>query len=129
MLRDTFCDQLCEPTMVDPVTVSNDQLAGIRQRLGLTQADFARLVGLSERTIAGWETGAELKPNSLRRIIEIERLSVELAKDFYSTSELSTWFTSANTGFDGSSPLDVIERGEIDKIWHVLYYLQSGSPN
>jgi hypothetical protein len=29
---------------------------------------------------------------------------------------------------DGSTPLQVIERGETDRIWRMIYELQSGAP-
>ena len=28
--------------------------------------------------------------------------------------------------FDGLKPLEVIERGEIDRLWNMIFYLESG---
>jgi hypothetical protein len=33
-----------------------------------------------------------------------------------------------NPAFDGSTPLQVIERGETDRIWRMVYELESGEP-
>ena len=36
--------------------------------------------------------------------------------------------TQPNPAFDGSTPLQVVERGELDRIWRMLYDLESGQP-
>jgi len=33
-----------------------------------------------------------------------------------------------NQAFDGSTPLQVVERGELDRIWRMLYDLESDQP-
>jgi hypothetical protein len=33
-----------------------------------------------------------------------------------------------NPAFDGSTPLQVVERGETDRIWWMLYELESREP-
>jgi DNA-binding XRE family transcriptional regulator len=111
----------------DPV-VSGEVLSGLRREFGLNRADFARLVGLSERSVATWETGADLKESSLRTIIEISRLYAKLRQSFASPEQLAAWLKTPNKAFGGSQPLQVIERGEIDRIWRMIYFLESGSP-
>jgi transcriptional regulator with XRE-family HTH domain len=112
----------------DP-TVSGELLSRLRHEMGLNRADFARMVGLSERSVATWETGAELKESSLRTIVEIGRLYAKLSQSFASPEQLATWLKTPNKAFGGSQPLQVIERGEIDRIWRMIYFLESGSPS
>jgi DNA-binding transcriptional regulator YiaG len=112
----------------DPV-VSGELLVRLRHEMGLTRADFARIVGLSERSVATWEGGADLKESSLRTIVEIGRLYARLSQLFASPDDLTTWLKTANKAFNGSQPLQVIERGEIDRIWRMIYFLESGSPS
>ena len=33
-----------------------------------------------------------------------------------------------NPAFDGSTPLQVVERGETDRVWRMVYELESGEP-
>ena len=94
----------------DPA-VSGDMLSRLRQDMGLGRADFARLVGLSDRSVANWEAGSELKESSLRTIIEIGRLYAKLRQSFASADQLATWLKTPNKAFGGSQPLQVIERG------------------
>ncbi|MGL6074488.1 MAG: antitoxin Xre/MbcA/ParS toxin-binding domain-containing protein [Fimbriiglobus sp.] len=112
----------------DP-TMSGEMLTRLRHEMGLTRADFARTVGLSERSVAAWEGGVELKPSSLRTIIEIGRLYAKLSQSFASPEQLASWLKTPNKAFAGSQPLQVIERGEIDRIWRMIYFLESGSPS
>lgn len=121
--------QLAAVLAPDDPTVSGDLLAGLRQQMGLTRADFARLVGLSERSVATWESGADLKESSLRTIVEIGRLYGKLGQSFASPEQLAAWLKTPNPAFGGSQPLQVIERGEIDRIWRMIYFVESGSPS
>ncbi len=112
----------------DPV-VSGDALSRLRQDMGLTQADFARLVGLSDRSVSKWEAGTELKESAVRTITEVGRLHAKLRQSFATPEQLATWLKTPNAAFAGSQPLQVIERGEIDRIWRMVYFLESGSPS
>ena len=43
-------------------------------------------------------------------------------------AQVGRWLKSPQPAFDGSTPLQVVERGEMDRIWHMLYDLGSGQP-
>lgn len=43
-------------------------------------------------------------------------------------AQVGRWLKQPNPAFDGSTPLQVVERGETDRIWHMLYDLESGQP-
>lgn len=42
--------------------------------------------------------------------------------------EVVAWITRPNEAFEGSTPLQVIERGETDRLWQMIYFLESGEP-
>lgn len=58
----------------------------------------------------------------LRRVIEA--LGEVIQKD-----AISPWLKRPNDAFDGLKPLEVIERGEVDRIWQMIFYLRSGVPS
>jgi transcriptional regulator with XRE-family HTH domain len=97
----------------------------LRHELGVTRKTLSRLTGYSERAIAGWESGRPLGGPSAQRLREIGRLKDALArviqKDF-----LGTWLQTPNHAFGGLKPLEVIERGEVDRIWRMVFELESG---
>jgi len=91
---------------------SDNRLSSLRKRLGLTQADFDELIGPSQC-----------------RIVEAERLATELEGLFRNVAGISKWLSRANPEFDELSPLAIVERGEIDRVWRAIHYLQTGSPS
>jgi hypothetical protein len=42
---------------------------------------------------------------------------------------VTAWLETPNEAFDGSTPLQVIERGESDRLWRMIYFLRSGEPS
>jgi hypothetical protein len=42
--------------------------------------------------------------------------------------DVGRWLREPNPAFDGSTPVQVIERGQMDRIWRMLYYAESGEP-
>jgi DNA-binding transcriptional regulator YiaG len=97
----------------------------VRKKLGLTRKVFSRLTGYSERAIANWESGGSPDGPGLRRIRETERFQAKLA-GVVRPEEIPQWLDTPNDAFDGLKPLEVIERGEIDRLWNMIFYLESG---
>lgn len=108
--------------LVLPLTVRS-----LRQRFGLSRKVFSRLSGYSERAIAEWETGKSLSDASRQRIVELERLQnglLRIMKDDF----VGEWLQTPNSAFDGLKPIEVIERGEVDRIWRMVHLVESGVP-
>ena len=42
---------------------------------------------------------------------------------------IAEWLDTPNNAFDKLKPLEVIERGEIDRIWRMVFLLRSGVPS
>jgi hypothetical protein len=39
---------------------------------------------------------------------------------------IAAWLDTPNSAFAGLKPLEVIKRGEVDRLWQMLFYLESG---
>jgi DNA-binding transcriptional regulator YiaG len=104
------------------------KVATFRQVLHLTQPEFARLVPISVRSLASLEAGAAPTEAIARKLIELERLAKSLA-EVMRQETIGTWLKTPNPAFDGLKPLEVIERGEIDRLWSMIYFLRSGVPS
>jgi hypothetical protein len=61
-------------------------------------------------------------------LIELQRLTNALAKVIKKES-IGTWLQTPNNAFEGHKPLKVIDRGESDRIWSMIYFLRSGAPS
>ena len=72
-----------------------------------------------------WESGCTPDEAALRRLTEIDRLRSRLGQ-VMKPEFIHEWLSTPNEAFDGLKPLEVIERGEIDRLWDMLFYLESG---
>ncbi len=61
----------------------------------------------------------------MRRLKELERLRLRLAQ-VMKPEFIAAWLSTPNDAFDGLKPLEVIERGEMDRLWEMIFYLESG---
>jgi hypothetical protein len=99
----------------------------LRDRLQMPRSTFGRVVNISERTIAKVEATAEQAEKLTRPYNEVYRLCEALG-EVVDEDALGAWFTTPNDAFDGLKPLEVIERGEIDRLWEMVHRLKSGEP-
>jgi DNA-binding transcriptional regulator YiaG len=99
----------------------------VREGFGISRKLFSRLTGYSERALADWEAGKSLSEPSRQRLIEMQRLQNALAR-VMRAEFISEWLLTPNESFGNLKPLEVIERGEVDRIWRMIYQLEAGIP-
>lgn len=99
-----------------------------RSDFGLTQPPVVRLSGYSPRSVASWSKGVKATEPARRKFTEFCRLPDALNGLIGSPAEMAGWLLEPNSAFEGSPPLQVIERGESDRIWRMIYTLESGDP-
>ena len=97
----------------------------LRQRYRMTRPPFARMVGISERSLAKFEKEDTVNESVQRQVTSLSRLYAALARVIKPDS-IGGWFERPNPAFDGLKPLEVVERGEEDRIWEMIYRLASG---
>jgi len=96
-------------------------------RYGISYDTLTRMTGFSLRAVSNWSQGSKPSSSTARRLTEIKRLFTALEK-LVSPEAIGPWLKEPNPAFDGSTPLQVIERGETDRIWRMVYELESGEP-
>ncbi len=72
--------------------------------------------------------GRKPSASTQRRLIEWRRLFAAL-EQLVDKGAIGPWLKESNPAFDGSTPLQVIERGETDRLWRMVHELESGEPN
>ena len=112
---------------VDVVIVEGEPKLGLREKLGMTREDFGRLVNVSVRAIAAVERDKKYVGKLLRPYVELARLYMALC-EVVEPRAIRPWFKAPNPAFGGLKPMELIERGEIDRIWDMVYRLQTGVP-
>jgi transcriptional regulator with XRE-family HTH domain len=104
-----------------------NKVAALRLLLALPRIKFARLLGRTERAIIDWESGkADPQGLSRQRFHELERLT-EALRGLLKADALGEWFDTANSAFSGLKPIEVIERGESDRLWQMIFELRAGT--
>ena len=98
-----------------------------RVKFHLAQPVVVRLTGFSPRSVAKWSKGEPPSPKQEKALVEMDRLLDGLAR-VMEPAQVGRWLKAPNQAFDGSTPLQVVERGELDRIWRMLYHLESGQP-
>lgn len=108
-------------------TAQGEEIEKLRDALGMPRNTFARLVGHTERSVANWETNAST-PQGLaaQRLKELERLKESLA-EVIDAKAIGPWLDTPNPAFGGLKPLELIERGEMDRLWKMVFELHSGA--
>ena len=74
--------------------MSGDELKSLRQRVGLTRDDFARLAGVNLTTVDRWESGMSKTPRRLRLRVLLMQLQLkrrELLGETQSWQEWENW--------------------------------------
>ena len=96
-------------------------------KFGLRQETLSRMTGFSLRAVAGWSKGKTPSTPVRRALMEMDRLLDSLSR-LMKPKDVGRWLKEPNSALDGSTPVQVIERGQTDRIWRLLYFLESGEP-
>lgn len=100
----------------------------IRVKYGFKQSQMSRLLGISARKLSELESQPkEPRLETKRRLTEVDRLRRAMS-EIIDPDEIAAWMEEPNDAFDGSTPLQVVERGEIDRLWQMIYAVRTGHP-
>lgn len=97
------------------------------ERFDLRQETLSRMTGFSLRAVADWASGKSPSVPARRVFSEMDRL-LERLGGLMKPQEVGAWLRAPNPAFDGASPAQVIERGQTDRLWQMLYQVESGEP-
>jgi DNA-binding transcriptional regulator YiaG len=98
----------------------------LRRVLGLTQAQLATAIGVSERTVQNWEDG-RVSPQAERRLRDLVELSEALER-YIALDQRQAWLISPNDAFAGDAPRDwIVEGWARDLLWE-FRRMQVGEP-
>lgn len=93
----------------------------------VVRPDLTRITGYSLRSVDKWAAGEKIAAAPKRRLEEARRLMDALA-ELMEPEAVGEWLKTPNDAFEGSTPLQVIERGESDRIWRMIFLVETGEP-
>ena len=92
----------------------------------LSNEAVSRVTGASPRTVSYWNAGVAPQRSSAQKIREVTRLFDALS-DIIKAKSIGPWLQRPNDAFDGSTPLQVMERGENDRLWRMIWQIREGN--
>ena len=97
------------------------------KKYGIKRDLVSRMTSYAPRTIAAWATGRSIKGAAIQKITELKRLTTAL-EQLVEAESIGPWLQTPNQAFEGSTPAQLIERGESDRLWRMIHLLESGQP-
>jgi hypothetical protein len=110
--------------LVDEVSEESTDVTALCDEYKLRREELGRLTGFSLRALAEWAAGSMPSQPAKRRLHEVRRLLDSLS-EIVKKARISEWLHKPNDAFDGLTPLQVIEVGEIDRLWGMVHELGS----
>jgi hypothetical protein len=101
------------------------KMLALRSQFKLNRDVFARMLPVSTRSLATIEAGGKPSDAVSRRLNELGRVFDALS-EVMEPEAIGEWMATPNDAFDGLKPLEVVERGAVDRIWHMIFLLRSG---
>lgn len=99
----------------------------LRDRGGLKGTDVANIAAVSPATVSRWTSGKALPHPKTQLIISDLRYVVDRLSEFYTPEETRLWLYSKHRLLDGQRAIDLIHRGEADKVLSVIESLDEGT--
>lgn len=83
---------------------------------GITQAELAKAVGATVRTVQNWTSGtARPRGKSAERLLDISQI-VEALSEVYRGEGIHIWLRSRNRNLDGRRPLELLADGAFEEV-------------
>jgi transcriptional regulator with XRE-family HTH domain len=99
----------------------------LRSRGGLKATDVANIASVSPATVSRWIPGKALPDPQTQLIISDLRYVVDRLSEFYAPDETRLWLYSKHHLLNGERAVDLINRGDADKILAVIESLDESS--
>ena len=101
--------------------VSPIQPRDLRAAFRLSRERLARLLGVSAKTVERWEARPTrpARDETRTRMAQLREIA-ELGALVYSWERLGDFMTAPLAEFDGRTPLQLVERGEADRVLAAL---------
>ena len=96
------------------------RLESIRSKAAMRSIEVATLLGTRPETVSKWNQGhAYPQPNKEKTLLQLEYIVDQLA-DFYEPNEARLWMFAPQRLLEGQSPAELIQKGQIDDIRHLV---------
>ena len=113
--------------MQEQISAGTFDVRAFCKKYGLKRDQISRMTSYAPRTVAGWASGNRIKGAAIQKVTELRRLTAAL-EHLVEPEFVGPWFQTPNPSFEGSTPAQLVERGESDRLWRMIHLLESGQP-
>lgn len=104
------------------------QIDRLQKGFGLNQIQLATsLLHCTPRSLILWKSKQPPNQAILIRLKELNRLYQALAA-LMPPEEIPAWMNQTNDYLDPLTPMEVLNRGQIDRLWQIIHNVGSGMP-
>ena len=103
------------------------RIEGIQESAAISAREVAQLLRTTPETISRWRGGkVEPQPRMRDSLLQLEWLIGELA-ELYSPQDAHLWLFAPHKMLGGERPVDLIERGETERVLQIIAQLKDGA--
>lgn len=113
--------------LISEVETTGSDVGVLCETYMLKREELGRLTGFSLRALAEWAGGKAPSQPAKRRLQEVRRF-LDALSQIVKRERIPGWLHERNKAFDNLTPLQIIEYGEIDRLWAMVHHLGGGSP-
>jgi uncharacterized protein (DUF2384 family) len=93
----------------------------------MSTADLARVVGVAERQVRNWSSGANTPAGRHRdRLLELHYVT-RLLRDVYTREGAEIWLHGRKRSLGGRRPIDLLVEGAYDEVLDAIERLNAGA--
>jgi predicted transcriptional regulator len=96
------------------------------ERVGFTQKQIANAAGATDRSVRNWATTGAIRPAYDERIRELSDISLVLS-DTLTARGVTQWLNARNRVLDGQRPIDLISKGQGERVREAAQAYLDGS--
>lgn len=95
--------------------VAADQIVRALASVGFTQRQIANAAGATDRSVRNWAATGAIRATYNERIRELSEITLVLSETA-TPRGVTQWLSARNRGLGGERPIDLIAKGEGDRV-------------
>lgn len=102
------------------------KIESIEEKGNMRSRDVANILGIRPETVTRWNKGKAFPRAEAERVLLDLEYIVDQLSDFYEPNEARVWLFSRQRVLGGETPVQLIQKGETNRVIAILDQLRDG---